>query len=251
MELFRPVIVGFIRDRTKIMMIKLIITVLCIAAIIFAASLAPYIFTFGHKRIVDDPLMWGAFGTYFNGTVGPLISLVNVGVVLYIARIATRIGQDRQNAYELHREWNSTEMFKNRTLGGILISKPNAPTLDVLEKEGDPNENMRVWIVIAFYQRLWFAIEHHQIDENLVTSLFGDIFYWWYKTCFLPQLKPTPWESWDHIEGLWTWLKAHDDDGKHRKRWEGRWGPLPATPPTSTHAGPEMAPVPEAPAGNQ
>jgi hypothetical protein len=220
---------------------KALIVVFSGAALISVAiPLIPYAIMFHSQPASNDPQMWSAFGGYFAGTAGPLISLVNLAGVIFIATIVSKFQQDeqrlydreerrRQNTYDFHREWNAESMFVTRTLASKVISKKNAPTLDKLDTEGNPEEAARVWIVSAFYHRLSLAIQHDQIENKLVPRLFGDTFYWWYRNCFYNQLRPTGWESWDDIDLLWKWL-CNNASKTERDRWVQRWGESPDSP---------------------
>jgi len=206
--------------------------VLVIAALLGAVlALGFYVFTFHGTTLSDNPQQWGDFGSYVGGTIGPLVGLMNLAIVLYIAVsvISFQKSQERNLeerarktsvAFEMHREFNAESMLRVRTDAGKLAFKGSYHTLDKLDQSTHPDA-AKLWTVIHFYDRLSLAVTHRQIDKDLVPDLFGDTFVWWYRHCFKDQLQPTGWESWLRIDDLMKWLKENTRPEEF-KRWEDR-----------------------------
>jgi hypothetical protein len=174
---------------------------------------------------------------YISGTVGPLINLLNLALVLFIATVVYRFQQvdqrfydreerRRQNVYDLHREWNTETMMLARVSAARLVGNKGA-ALDLFHvgMEEDPEGAARVWTVVAFYERLWLSIQADRIDNSLVAPLFGDAFYWWYMKCFHSKLRTRGWESLKHMDQLWNWICSHASETE-LEEWTERWGSL-------------------------
>lgn len=161
---------------------------------------------------------WSEFGNFIGGVVGPLLSFVNLILIVYIAISLNPSERKTQLTLDLHREFDSESMWKARTDGSKLVLQGSYQTLDQLgENPGARN----IWMVVGFYRRLALAIKNRQIDEELVPDLFGDNFIWWFRHCFEKQLESTGWEAWQRMEYLRSWLakKAKPED---LRAWEIR-----------------------------
>jgi hypothetical protein len=218
----------------------LILTFVCCVLISIVIPLIPYVITFHSSPISDDPQVWSAFGGYLSGTVGPLVNLLNLAVVLFIATVVYKFQQvdqrfydqeerRRQNTYDLHREFNTETMMLARLSAGKLIGS-NGVALDLMEE--DPEGAARIWAVVAFYERLWFSIQADRIDDSLVAPLFGNIFYWWYLNCFHTRLRNRGWEHLKHMDQLWNWICSHASKTE-LDDWTERWGALSENIPQS------------------
>jgi hypothetical protein len=202
-----------------------------------AVPLIPYVMIFHSSPISSDPQVWSAFGGYISGTVGPLINLLSLAVVIFIATVVYRFQQvdqrfydreerRRQNIYDLHREFNTESMILTRIAALRLIGNKRA-ALEVFHTgmEEDPEGSSRVWTIVAFYERLWLSILADRIDNSLVAPLFGDAFYWWYINCFHSRLRTRGWERLKHMDQLWNWICSHASK-MELEEWTERWGTL-------------------------
>jgi hypothetical protein len=163
---------------------------------------------------------WSEFGNLIGGLIGPLLSFVNLLLIVYIAISLNPSERKTQLTLDLHREFDSEPMWKARIDGGKLVLQDTHGTLDQLDRTDNPGAR-NIWMVIGFYQRLALALKNRQISEDLVPDLFGNDFVWWYRHCFEKQLEPTGWESWQRMDYLKKWLanKAKPED---LRAWEIR-----------------------------
>ncbi len=173
-----------------------------------------------------DLQSWGLFGDFVGGTSGTIISLLNLLVILYIAinvqAIQARQQHDRDLAarrrglaFDMHREWNSLAMYEARTAAGKMVRNSPERTLDQVDAAEPAETAAKLWLVIAFYQRLALTLQHGEIDTKVVPALFGDTFVWWHRHCFRNQLRPTGWESWTLMDYLDQWLRTNAPTADH------------------------------------
>lgn len=134
---------------------------------------------------------------------------------IFAWRVAT--GQARRKlTFELHREFNGMEMSKNRDRAEELVKKHRHKTIATLRKEKEIEETMPLVEVARFYHRLAASTKHQQVDDDLVIELFGRLFVWWYEVCFAQMLIPTGWETANHLQWFYGWLRAKST----HEQWE-------------------------------
>jgi len=144
--------------------------------------------------------------------------LVGVGVGAYLSWIATKRQRQISVAFDMHREFNSREMIESRySASGLLVEFPSQRYTEIREAIGGLRMK-DVWVVCAFYQRLWLAISRNGIRKEYVTDLFGDLFDWWYESSFKAQLVPLASEPAHHIEQLHHWMQQNSSETQ-RLRW--------------------------------
>lgn len=94
-----------------------------------------------------------------------------------------------QATFELHREFHSSELYKSRVIATrVAINNMTASLDEILDKF--PEEGFHLLQIANFYQRLYIAIKHQQVNLELVPDLFGERFFMWYSTacCYEVQL---------------------------------------------------------------
>jgi hypothetical protein len=114
-------------------------------------------------------------------------------------------------AFELHREFNNSELSKARSKGDKILTLYPLETLDVIETNHPEGETQPVYLVVRFYQRLWLAIKYDRINSDIVPDLFGEIFYWWYCLYFESQLIPIGWQVCRDMQDLKNWFDEHSN----------------------------------------
>ena len=158
-----------------------------------------------HKPIL--PLaQWAWFGSYFSGTIGPLFVLGNFIVTLLVFWWLNHHRFRESTAFDLYKEWWSEEMFDSRIKGWKFTLKFPEANLDEFYK--DPKRRFtehldKVWVVMAFFQRLHVDLEQGRIEKDLLVSLFGPIFTWWYVVCFDHNLADPSWGGAFRLVDLW------------------------------------------------
>jgi hypothetical protein len=119
--------------------------------------------------------------------------------------------------FELHREFNNSEMSEARNRADKIFRQYPAPVaLDALEENFPDVETRPIYLVIRFYQRLWLAIKNKRVDTKLVPELFGEIFYWWFVNYLEPQVMPVGWQICSDIQDLKNWFDENSDQIIHR-----------------------------------
>lgn len=79
---------------------KLFVVVITIAALIFVATSALYIYQFGKNGLSLDQFHWGSFGDYFGGLINPILAFGNLLLLIYISRIVSN-QEDRRRVNQL------------------------------------------------------------------------------------------------------------------------------------------------------
>lgn len=148
-----------------------------------------------------------------------LISALFGGVISYlITRHLNRVN----TTFELHSEFNTTEMLDHRIKAESCISKYSNLTYSEIEFEHGREEELRsLCIIVGFYQKLWLAIKYSRVDKKLIPELFGEIFYWWYLVSFKEKLIPSDWETASSVNELKKWIDKRVDQ-KKIKQWSRR-----------------------------
>ncbi|NJK54215.1 MAG: hypothetical protein HC936_18155 [Leptolyngbyaceae cyanobacterium SU_3_3] len=119
--------------------------------------------------------------------------------------------------FELHREFNSSEMSEARNRADKIFKQyPTPVTLDALEENFPEVEARPIYLVIRFYQRLWLAIKNKRVDTKLIPELFGEIFYWWFVNYLEPQVMPVGWQICSDIQDLKNWFDENSDQIMYR-----------------------------------
>lgn len=71
-----------------------------IVGLLTALILGSYILNFGKYNLSDDPNDWGTFGDYVGGLLNPLLSIVNILITYYIARIVSKFSEKESDKQE-------------------------------------------------------------------------------------------------------------------------------------------------------
>jgi hypothetical protein len=158
---------------------------------------------FGTSQQTDD---WAKFGDYFGGVLNPVIALVNLFVVVYIATQLDNLRKKQTLVFNLHQEWNSQEMYSARTKAGRYVElRPNLKFREI-EHSTDP-EVVDLWIVLGFFQRLSALMKQDEINDKLAAELFLPLFAWWWVKCF--ENIPQDWDGWEPINYLNGWFERN------------------------------------------
>jgi hypothetical protein len=153
-----------------------------------------------------------------NVLVSILSGLFGVGVGAYLSWLASKRQRQITVAFDMHREFNSGEMIESRhSASSLLVEFPLRTYTEIREEIGGLRMK-DVWLVCAFYQRLWLAISRNGIRKQYVPDLFRDLFYWWYHSSFKTQLAPLATEPAHHIQRLQSWMMSNSSEAQ-RQRW--------------------------------
>lgn len=190
------------------------------ASIAFTCTLvviSSYLIIFRNGNISRDVAVWGQFGDYIGGILNPLFALLNLTIFAYVAITFQKINDREKKAdeesedrikivLELHREWNEQSNYRSRAIAGRLVRLiPNTTVLKI-EENCSAEEVVHIWIVIGFFLRLNYLVEHEKVHKKMTAELFGELFTWWWVVSFEKQLAPVDWEASDQIKNLKNWL---------------------------------------------
>ena len=194
---------------------------------------AVYAFYLGSLPISrNDSGPWGQFGDYLGGLLNPLFALLNVVVVAYIAMSVQKLNDSERKreeesegrvktVIELHREWNSESNYRSRTQAGVLIRKYPDSTMPEIEEYIRSEDAVHIWIVIGFFLRLSFLVQHEKLHKDMTIELFGELFVWWWTVSFERQLIPVDWDARDRIQSLKNWFFENTTE-ERRAPWVRR-----------------------------
>lgn len=172
---------------------------------------------------------WGEFGDYIGGMLNPLFSLLNVAVVLYIASSLHRLNEAEkakttesarriQCTIDLHKEWNSEAIYKSRNIASKLLMRNPRSTIFQIEEIEPPEDAAHIWIVVGFFQRLEFLVEHAKVHESMAIELFAELFTWWWSASYKHQLAPCNCDASDQLLVLNAWFESNTTEEK-REPW--------------------------------
>lgn len=205
---------------TKVNPRKVFVVVGIAAAVYVILVVALYVGALGSLPFSrSDPGAWGQFGDYIGGLLNPLFAVLNVVVVAYIAisvqkwndseKKREEESQERvKTAIDLHREWNNESNYRSRTIAGVVVRKFPSSTMLEIEESTKTDEAVHVWIVIGFFLRLSFLVQHEKVHREMAIELFGELFVWWWVVSFEKQLVPVDWDAREPILSLKEWFYA-------------------------------------------
>ena len=182
----------------------------------------------------SDPAPWGQFGDYVGGLLNPVFALANVALVAYIALSVQKLSDlERRNEQEsaqrvqttidLHKEWNSASLYGSRTLSSRIVRSHSELSIFEIEKMVAYEQAAHIWIVIGFFQRLSFFVQHDKAHKEMVVELFGELFVWWWTVCYETQLMPCDCDARGRIFVLKDWVYENTTEAQrlpwiHRAR---------------------------------
>jgi len=149
-----------------------------------------------------------------------IASLLGVLVGASLARRAADSQRRLNFTFDLHREYNSSDMIRARHAAAELLrGHPGLDYRDLRDQLGYSGA-ADLDQVIYFFQRLWLAVEYGAVQEKYVSRLFGDSFSWWYELTFRAMLVPTATEMGADIDALQRWMVDHSTE-EQRQSWRG------------------------------
>lgn len=167
---------------------KLTLPILVILFIV----IAPYYGHLSSEDLSSNHQAWASFGSYFGGTVGPLLSLVNLLAVAWIGTTVAKRQQDqlvrKQLTIDLLNEYHSNLMHKTRISLHELITKAEKDpslllSLSDFEKK-DPINSENSFRIYHFFEK-WAVLEKTKnIDNTLLLAALGGRVKWWKEKFF-------------------------------------------------------------------
>lgn len=150
--------------------------------------LAPYVLTFGRWSIDSTrPELWAHFATYLSGVLGPLLAVLNLLAVVYIAFQLTQLQQTdlaaKRLSLDLYNEWHAKEMHASRIKVSAFLDECRArhetpPTLSAIEKSHKALE-ADLFKLYHFFEKWALLVGERQVDSALMQALLGSYAAWW------------------------------------------------------------------------
>jgi len=185
-----------------------------------ASVVGIYVWQFGTRPLSSTDIgAWGQFGDYVGGLLNPVLALVNVGVIVYLALSVQRLNEAQRDSrqeserriqavIDLHREWNSETVYRSRTGAGKLVRRFPESSYFEIEDLVPYEEASDIWVVVGFFQRLDFLTRHDKVQAEMVRDLFGELFVWWWVVSFATQLDRCDCDARGQMIVLKDWFHA-------------------------------------------
>lgn len=130
---------------------------------------------------------WFEFGSYFAGLLGPILGLLNLAALLFIAVRVTTMQQTslaaKRLSMDLYTEWHSESLHESRRIVSDLISSCEKnqrpmPTLSELEIS---NAQLRVhaFRLYQFFEKWAVLSELREVDEQILKKALGSRAHWY------------------------------------------------------------------------
>lgn len=98
-----------------------------------------------------------------------------------------KLESQRRTIFELHAEWASESMTKERNAGSAFIAKQGCsrPTARVRKitqlYKIDPHAVADLYRICWFFERVEYAIRKEAVQSDDALEIFGRVFVWWYR----------------------------------------------------------------------
>ncbi|MEI9978457.1 MAG: hypothetical protein WDN23_05550 [Edaphobacter sp.] len=170
--------------------------ILLTAVIVWAIPVGIYATRFHPLTPGDAAAAWGSFGTFLNGTIGPLLAIINLGLVAHIALNIQKGARNREEKnqkakllFDLYQTWNSSMYVARIEADQFLQAHPDVLLIDIHRSP----ESKPIWEVLGFFDMVQFAIDQGLIDAEETVDLLGRVFVWWQIVCIKTEYP----QSWD------------------------------------------------------
>jgi hypothetical protein len=151
----------------------------------------------------------------------PWISVASGVLGAVVGAAITRLRAKSDTTFDLHAEFSSDAMLKNRSRADKLLKEqPGRNLADVCDLE-HAGAFDAVWAVVFFYEKLFISISHKLINKTIVPDLFGEIFIWWYEVYLREGLADNDWAATRRLKALKGWLQESIPQEEYF-RWEDR-----------------------------
>lgn len=137
-------------------------------------------------------------------------ALISAGISWFV----TSRRNKTQLVFDLQKEFNTEEMYKARRKADIFLKKNPDSDFEEIYENFSEEESRPIWLMVRFYERLWFSIDNNQVNLQLIPKLFGQTFNFWYDTYFHERLLPIGGQSSDHIQKLKHWMEKNTKEEK-------------------------------------
>jgi hypothetical protein len=186
-------------DPLQIMTLRLaIIAVLLAFALCVALALGPYIWAFGSLRVdTTKPELWAHFGTYLSGVLGPLLAILNILAIVYIAVQLTQLQQadtaSKKLSLDLYNEWHGKEMHESRieisrSIAKFRKEKRVFPALSKIEGQSLISV-IDVFRIYHFFEKWALLVQEKHVEPKLLQTLLGGYAAWWSEEYFADAMN--------------------------------------------------------------
>lgn len=149
-----------------------------------------------------------SISNFVANTVGVLIVVLCTFFIGRYQGVHSDKQQRLATTFELHRDFTSEVMLRARSEADKLLANRPLDSISALYWNLPEVETRSIFQLLGFYDRLWVAVHHNRVEEELVPELFGRIFYWWYEVCFAHNIDEE-WQESHHYRELKDWLDKH------------------------------------------
>nr|WP_298998897.1 hypothetical protein [uncultured Allomuricauda sp.] len=170
--------------------IKLLITFISIGVIVFLIV----ILLLNLFPAMDDN---GRMNVIVNLITNILGTIIGAGLAFYFAIRQFTIQKSKEKTdsavdltLEFHEKFNSSEMFEARGKADKLILENHSESLAKLFDKFEEDKTRCVFLIVRFYEQLWYFIKHDKVDLKLVPD-----FFWEYLLLVVYSLFQTPTSS--------------------------------------------------------
>lgn len=194
----------------------------------------------------EDLSRLGAFGDIYGSLTSLFASLAFIAtgsalliqIFLFYDQKMHQIAFDkRQKTFLFYDEFNNIEMFKVRVEADLYLRTTTLNLYEIAESCIYDHEDRgkgagAIWPVIRFYQKLAKAVEYKQLDDEMTTNLFAEVFIWWYFVYLEDKLVMASTKNskyfdvaWDAADDLMTFqvrLAKQCNDVETKTRYD-RW----------------------------
>ena len=162
--------------------------------------------------MVAEFLDFSENGIYiFSAILGGLISIAGLLLAAWYTNGSMLRLEKFRFLNEMKREIVSRDMMLSRTKTSHILATYRCHNLQELYKAKIIDDELHnVWVLIGFYERIYFAMIQGHIDRNIASNMFGELFLYFYFGCFRPQLSPTNWGHYSQrMDDMYALLKKN------------------------------------------
>lgn len=147
------------------------------------------------------------------------VGILGVFLGAFLTKEYQKNSLKKEYAYNMFTEINGVEMTKLRRDAYLIIKQHIDKNIEQLGTSVESKGDLSVYVILRFYQRLWFAIKYCRIDNKLAKNLFYDLFYYWHYVYFKDGV-PDDWAAKTDLVELAGWFEKRLPEKIHQELTE-------------------------------
>jgi hypothetical protein len=171
---------------------------LAAAAVACILVIGAFYITFHAFPVQRDSGAWSNFGSYFGGMLGPILGVLNLGALLFIAVRVTEVQQTtlatKRLSLDLYSEWHAPPLHESRRIVSDLISlvERNEWSMPTLSGLGETEAELRIhaFRLYHFFERWAVLVELREVDEAILKNALASRALW-YRRYFFEPIRQT------------------------------------------------------------